>query len=80
MIGVYTLRNHKGYQDDGEYGAGYKITQLLNGEYPPNTAVYIARVYGGKQLGGRRFSCMKETVRQALSRAGIEPLNGDTSS
>ena len=70
VIASYYLRNHKGYQDDGEYNAGYRLTRMLEKNYNPNIAVFVVRVYGGIHLGQKRFKCITETATQALQRAG----------
>ena len=62
----------QGYQDDGEHGAGYRLTQLLEDHYAQNTTVFVVRMYGGTHLGPKCFEAMKKVAKQALERAGVK--------
>ena len=66
---AYSLRNSKGFQDDGEYGAGYRLANMLEETYPPNICVFVVRNYGGIHLGPKRFSIMSEVAKEAIDKA-----------
>ena len=72
VVAAYNLKTNKGFQDDSEYGAGYRMLALLEQEHPPNYCIFIVRYYGGKHLGPKRFSIMTDTAQQALERARQE--------
>ena len=72
VIAGYNLKNgYKGYQDDNEYGMGYKLQTLLQEEYHPNVAVFVTRIYGRVHLGAKRFKIVDDLARQALTRSGV---------
>ena len=55
---------------DGEHGADAKLLHLLQSHNMNHTAVFVARWYGGRHLGPKRFDLIVEAARKALSRAG----------
>ncbi|XP_062593379.1 protein IMPACT homolog [Saccostrea cucullata] len=54
-------RVHDGYCDNGEYGAGRRLLQVLVEREVSNVAIVISRK-NGKHLGPRRFDIMKDLV------------------
>ena len=68
IVAAYNLKNECGYQDDNEHGAGPKILTVLQDVTPVDTAVFMARVYGGKDLGSVRFDKFKMVTKEALQR------------
>ena len=72
VIGAYHLKNHKGHQDDSEYGAGSRLLKMIEKQYTVNTAVFVVRIYGGRHLGPKRFNIIQDVAKEALTRAGAE--------
>ena len=70
ITAVYINKQHSGFQDDGEYGAGNKILNMLKENYPElkAIAVFIVRNAGITKLGPKRFDCMRDAVKQAIGR------------
>ena len=69
VIGAYSIRNHKGYQDDAEHSAGYKLlNECIIQKKLHNVAVFVVRVFGGQRLGPRRFHFISSAGHQALQR------------
>ena len=52
--------------DDGEFGAGRKILQLLRDRNAENVMVVVTRWYGGVQMGQQRFKCIMSAAAKAL--------------
>ena len=63
----YAIKNHTGYHDHGEYGAGQKVMNCITQRGHSNTAVFVTREYGGIQLGPRRFLYIERAARDALN-------------
>ena len=74
VVASYSLKNNRGYQDDGEYGAGHRLLHLLESNYQPNVAVFVVRMYGGRHLGPKRFAIMSDVATEALERAKAEKI------
>lgn len=53
--------------DDGEYGGGRAILNLLNKSGAIDRAVFVVRYYGGIQLGTQRFKSIEKVAESALS-------------
>ena len=62
------LRNSSAFQDDGEFGAGTKLLQILKDERPLNIVVFVVRYHKGEKLGPVRFEHMKQAAEQAITR------------
>lgn len=77
IIMAYTimLPAATGYQDDGEHSAGMKIHSLMNTKRAQNTAVFVARNFGGVHLGPARFDCINLVAGQALDALLLEHPN-----
>ncbi|KAJ8306165.1 hypothetical protein KUTeg_016710 [Tegillarca granosa] len=54
----------KGYQDDGEFGAGRKLLKYLETNDISNTAFIISRWSSGNHIGPKRFSLMEKIVEK----------------
>ena len=54
------------YEDDGEYGAGRRVLQLLRDNNITGKIVCVSRWYGGVNLGEARFGHIKEAARKTL--------------
>ncbi|XP_062574269.1 uncharacterized protein LOC134236103 [Saccostrea cucullata] len=52
---------HEGHNDDGEYGAGRRLIQVLRSMNVTNMTCVISRFYG-KHLGFRRFQIMENLM------------------
>ena len=68
VIAAYTLRGHKGHQDDDEHGTSYRLLQKLIDEEVNNVAVYVVRSHGGVNLGPKRFELINQCGLQAVNR------------
>ena len=67
----------QGYIDDGEQGAGRSMLRKIKEKDLGNIAVFIARYYGGKHLGKRRFEIYEQLTEKAVQkcRAKIDRLS-----
>ena len=54
------------YEDDGEFGAGRRIMNLLIDNNINNTLVCVTRWYGGKHLGPARFDKITQCAKTVL--------------
>jgi cell division protein FtsB len=54
------------YNDDGEYGAGSKLLDMLKEKDIQNELVCVTRWYGGTHLGTARFQCILDTAKAVL--------------
>ncbi|KAF0697926.1 Aste57867_11423 [Aphanomyces stellatus] len=61
----------KDSDDDGEGGAGSKLSHLLEMTQAENVAVVVSRWYGGIQLGPDRFKHIANSARQVLETNGF---------
>jgi hypothetical protein len=59
--------------DDGEAGAGVKLSELLELARCNDVLVVVSRWYGGVQLGADRFRHIVSTARAALDGGGLLP-------
>ena len=70
IIGTYNLKAKSGFQDDGEYSAGFKLLKAIQENNSVNVAVFVIRNYGGFKLGPKRHELIKQVGLQAVSRIG----------
>ncbi|MCP3932718.1 MAG: hypothetical protein GY705_26910, partial [Bacteroidetes bacterium] len=69
------------YDDDGEYGAGYKLMEMLKENHINNVMVVVTRWHGGTQLGPMRFHHIKVAAMRALTHANvIKDFNSENAS
>lgn len=61
--------NNQGVIDDGEHGGGRALMKVLFKEKSENTAVFVARYYGGKHLGVARFQAIEKAAKSAMDKA-----------
>ena len=54
------------FDDDGEFGAGHRLLELLQKQNIVNTMVCVTRWYGGKHLGPVRYQIITENAEQVL--------------
>ena len=62
-----------GFDDDGETRGGASIRAELNKRDAVGVACVVTRVYGGANLGKKRFEHIRERVRVLLIAAGLTP-------
>ena len=65
----YPIQYSKDYQDDGEYGAGRILLDVLEAKNMDKTVIFVARKYGGIKMGADRFTMYAYAAKSAL---GIE--------
>ena len=66
--------NLQDYSDDGEYGGGRCILEVLKSNKVWNIAVFVVRYHDGPNLGVKRFQVIRDIVKNSL--AGYrKPLN-----
>ena len=72
VIAACTIRSGPCFQDDGEWGAGYKLLQHIK-DGPDNVAVFVVRVHQGINLGADRHTLIKQVADQAIDRLTKHP-------
>ena len=58
------------YYDDGDFGLGRFIFDLIYDAQARGVMVFVARDYGGQHLGPMRFEIIQTVVDQAMSKLG----------
>ena len=53
--------------DDGEYGAGKRVLELMRELNITNQMVIVTRWYGGQHMGPRRFNCILNAAKEVIS-------------
>ena len=53
--------------DDGEFGAGNRVLNVLRDQKAKNVMVIVTRWYGGVHMGPQRFNCIINATSKALS-------------
>lgn len=66
----------KEYDDDGEAHGGQRLLGCLTKKDACNVAVIVSRVYGGVNIGKRRFELIVETAAMLLDAVGHVPGRG----
>ena len=62
----YPQHEYNDYQDDGEFGAGEKLLQMLEANDIPQKAVFVARYCGPQKIGNKRFDMYVEAAKNLL--------------
>lgn len=70
IVAASSVQLSEDYQDDGEFGAGYRMLNVIRDHKLTNVAVFVVRHYGGEHVGHMRFSVMKEAASDALEKLG----------
>jgi hypothetical protein len=70
IVGAFTVKDN---DEDGEDGAGSKLSQLLELTHAENVAVVVTRWFGGILLGPDRFRHISTVARDALEQSGFLP-------
>lgn len=78
IVAAFSVKGEQDYQDNGEYGAGFRLLKVIREMGMDNVAVFIIRHFGGNHLGPRRFTIMMDLARAALSR--LRDLNASPQS
>ncbi|GMF12009.1 unnamed protein product [Phytophthora lilii] len=68
ITGDFTVKDN---DEDGEHGAGSKLSNLLELLKAENVAVVVTRWYGGIKLGPDRFKHINACARQVLEDGGF---------
>lgn len=61
------IAKNQGFVDDGEFGAGRALLNLLHKNKAYNKVLFITRHYGGQHIGVRRFQLMEKVALKALN-------------
>ena len=61
-----STRTVEHFDDDGEYGAGRRLLELMQTNDITNTLVCVSRWYGGKHLGSIRFDKIVSSAKTIL--------------
>lgn len=56
----------RGHCDDNEHGGGNAIARVLSSNKVHNTAIFIARKYGGIHLGLDRYQTIETVTKEAI--------------
>ena len=56
------------FVDDGEHGMGRAMRNKLQELGARNVAVFVTRVYGGKHIGPKRFSVVKDLIKRVVEK------------
>ena len=71
LVYAYRVGNDRYYisnfEDDGEWGAGKEVMEVLAQRQCFNYLVAVTRWYGGQHLGPTRFQHIKDVANQAVS-------------
>lgn len=70
IVAAATCSGEEMHQDDSEFGAGYRILNMIRDYHLGNVAVFVIRHYGGEHVGPMRFAVMQEVAEEALTKLG----------
>ena len=59
-------RTSDGYNDDGEFGMGRTVRDYLQQLDARNVIIFVTRIYGGVHIGPKRFTIVKDLVKQVI--------------
>lgn len=68
IAAAFDCQGESGYQDDSEYGSGYRLLNSIRDTKVGNLAVFVIRFYGGEHLGPARFTAIKDLAVEALQK------------
>ena len=63
---AYTIKNHTGFHDDGEYSAGDKLLQILLQRCLNNMVVFVMREFGGPPTGPKKVPPHRENCKRCF--------------
>ena len=70
-VDFVTLR---GYEDDGEHGAGRTLYKLLDDADIFHRAIFVVRYYGNKHLGPAHFQMYTSAAKTAITRSSYNSI------
>lgn len=70
IAAAFNVEREDGFQDDSEFGSGFRLLRVITDARLLNTAVFVVRYYGGENLGAQRFVVMKELAEEAIYKLG----------
>lgn len=65
---AYSAEGKTGYHDNAEFGAGFRLLEVIRSSMQHDLAVFMVREYGGVHIGPRRFTIMRETALEAIDK------------
>lgn len=68
IMAACATQGMEAYQDDGEFGAGFRLLYMIRESKLLDVAVFVVRHYGGEHLGPQRFTMIRETANEALAK------------
>lgn len=68
IVAAFCISGELGFQDDGEYGAGFRMQNYIEESKMGDLAVFVIRFYGGQHLGPQRFSVIKELTEEVMEK------------
>ena len=79
VVCAYYLPGHgiaasKDFVDNDELGPGHTLLDLLSENNIKNHAVYVARFYGGVNLGSTRFDSYREAATSVISQSSYNSI------
>lgn len=70
IVAAFAVEDQEGYQDNGEFGAGYRVLNVIRDAKLFNVAVFVIREYDGQHLGPQRFDIIRDLSQKALEALG----------
>lgn len=68
IAAAFSVGNDQDYQDNAEFGSGFRLLKCINQAKIDNIAIFMIRHHGGTNLGPRRFTIMMELAKAAISK------------
>lgn len=70
IVAAANYQQEEMFQDDSEFGAGYRLLNIIRDFHLGNVAVFVIRHYGGEHVGPMRFAIMKDVAEEAIAKLG----------
>ena len=67
IVMAYAVKQYSGYHDNGEHTAGKRLAAILMERNLKDTAIFVARIYGGQHIGPKRFLHIEKSARDAIN-------------
>ena len=67
IVAAYILKNSDGYQDDREFGAGYRIKDYMVKNAHSNVAVFMVRYHAGPNIDPKQHRLYEKAAVGASS-------------
>lgn len=68
IAAAFSVQQEQDYQDNGEFGSGFRLLRCIKESGLSNLAVFLIRNYGGTNLGPRRFVIMTDMAKAAIQK------------